>query len=184
MARINKDLIDKWYDYDLSIETRTVYLLGDVDQDSVGRAVKGLHLLASASVEPITLLINTEGGNWQQGMALYDFVSSLPNHVTAKVLGQAMSMGGIILQAADTRIAYANATIMVHDGNDGYDGHPRTFEAWATYGKALRQRMYEIYAECSGKSVSYWSKKCEQDYILTPSQALAEGLIDNIEVPT
>jgi ATP-dependent Clp protease protease subunit len=185
MARISKDHIGQWFDYGVSLETRTIYLVGEIDQESAERTVKGLHLLAAANANPITVLINSDGGDWAHGMAIYDYMRSLPNHVAAKVLGQAMSMATVILQAADQRLAYPETTIMVHHGTDSFpEGQAIDYERWAANGRHARLRMCDIYAERSGKPAAYWNRKCQHDYILTPQQALGEGLIDSIiEVP-
>jgi ATP-dependent protease ClpP protease subunit len=75
-----------------------------------------------------------------------------------------------------------NTIIMIHDGYISSDWvTPKTYEAWAEFSKKIsRPVMYDIYAQRSGKPVSYWEKRCAADYILTATQALEEGLIDEI----
>jgi ATP-dependent protease ClpP protease subunit len=92
-----------------------------------------------------------------------------------------MSMASLILQAADHRIIYPHATIMVHDGYETrVDDIPRTFQNWADYSKKSQQMMYRIYAERSGRPVGFWRKKCAADLILTAQEAKALGLVDAI----
>ena len=184
--RIVKESIDRFFDYDLHIESRTV-LIADSSEDGVDhemstKLIKAIHLLQNASAEKeLTVILNSLGGCWFNGMAIYDAIAGCPCPVTAVVYGAAMSMGSIILQAADTRVIHPNATMMIHDGYETRVGDiPQTFENWAAYSKVTRQKMYEIYSKRSGRPVSFWRKKCAADSILTAQQAKEIGLVDKI----
>lgn len=186
MSRLAKESIDRFFDYDLHIESRAVYI-GDGDEgedldESVARKViKSFHLLVAADREkPITVYINSFGGCMFNGLAIYDVIKNCPCHVTAYVLGSAMSMGSVILQAADDRIIYPNATIMVHDGTWNIDDTYQTFHNWAEYTKKSQRTMYQIYAERTGRPPSFWKKKCAADLILTASESKELGLVDKI----
>ena len=190
MSKVVRESIDRFFDYDVHPESRTIYA-GCVysDQDSGGsgveahmaeRVIKGLHSFSATPDKPVKIILNSPGGNWYDGMAIYDAIKASPCHVTIEVLGHAMSMGSIILQAADERVIHPNATIMVHDGSDAFCGHSRNFEMWAKESVRLRKRMYELYAERSGKDAKYWEKKCSFDYILSAEDALKDGLVDSI----
>jgi ATP-dependent Clp protease protease subunit len=145
------------------------------------RLIKALYLLQQKPEEPIRIILNSFGGCWYNGMAIYDAIRSCPAHVTIEVFGAAMSMGSIILQAADERVIHPNATIMVHDGYETRVGDiPKTFENWADYSKVTRRKMYEIYAEKSGKTVQFWEKRCQADFILSATQAKELKLVDKI----
>lgn len=183
--KLAKESIDRFFDYGLHLETRTVYIGdhvgGAVDSHAAERAVKALYLLTAASKEqPIKILLNSQGGCWYSGMAIFDAIAGCPCPVTAEAYGSAMSMGAIILQAADERLMQPNATLMVHDGSEVFQGQARNFEAWGEQSKNLRNRMYEIYAKRSGQTVQYWKRKCASDFILTAEEAVAEGLADKI----
>ena len=177
---IRKESIDRFFDYDLHVESRTLYIGGkEIDEQSAERVIKALHILQSE--KDINIILNSFGGCWFQGMAIYDAIASCSCHVNATVYGSAMSMGSVILQAADSRIIHPNATIMVHDGYETrVDDIPRTFQNWAEYSKRSQQRMYEIYAGRSGRPPSFWKKKCASDAILTAKEALELGLVDSI----
>lgn len=182
--KLSRENIDRWFDYDVHLETRTIYL-GDSAEDQVGpmlaeRVIKALFLLSAHKEEPIKIILNTMGGCWYNGMAIYDAIKANPCHIVIEVLGSAMSMGSVILQAADERILHPNSTVMIHDGIDSFEGHTRNMEVWGAQSKASRKRMYEIYAEKSGKPVSYWEKRCAIDCVLTAKEALKEGLADKI----
>lgn len=182
--KLVRENIDRWFDYDLHLETRTIYV-GDSTEQEVGpllaeRVIKALLLLSAHKEEPIKIILNTMGGCWYNGMAIYDAIKANPCHVVVEVMGSAMSMGSVILQAADERVLHPNATVMIHDGSDFFQGHARNMEVWGAQSKVSRKRMYEIYAERSGKPVSYWEKRCTIDYVLTAKDAVVEGLADKI----
>jgi len=183
--RIAKESIDRFFDYDLHIETRTIYL-GDPSEDGVdhlmsGHLIKAVHLFHTTSDAPIKIILNSFGGCVFNGLAIYDAIRHSPCHVTIEVLGSAMSMGAVILQAADDRAIHEHATLMLHDGYDTrINDIPKTFENWAAFGKKSRQDMYRILADRTHKTTRYWEKKCQSDYILTAKEALAEGLVDRI----
>jgi ATP-dependent protease ClpP protease subunit len=84
------------------------------------------------------------------------------------------------MQAADDRVIHQNASMMIHDGNDGFSGHAKNFEMWAEQSKKTRQLMYDIYAERSGKASKYWEKKCLIDFVMDAQEAVNEGLADKV----
>jgi ATP-dependent Clp protease protease subunit len=185
MSKSSKESIDRFFEHHLHIETRTIFL-GDDEGDGINASVarnviKGLHLLGASPEKPITIYINSFGGCWFNGMAIYDAIKASPCEITAYVVGAAMSMGSIFLQAADNRIIYPNATIMVHDGYESrVDDTPKTFQNWAEYSKKSQQMMYAIYAERSGKPTGFWRRKCAADLILSAKEAKELGLVDSI----
>jgi ATP-dependent Clp protease, protease subunit len=182
--KLTRESIDRFYDYDLHVESRTIYI-GDtgesgVDPDMAAKTIKAFHVLQTANKEPIRVLMNTCGGSITDGMAIYDAIHGCACHVTIEVLGAAMSMGAIILQAADERVIHPSATIMLHDGTMGSEGEAKTFESWAEFSKASRKQMYHIFASRTERTTRYWEKKCASDYILDAKKALSEKLVDRI----
>ncbi len=89
-----------------------------------------------------------------------------------------MSMASIILQAAENRLITPGSTIMVHDGSEVVEGSPENVMAWAKHSKDICDYMYTIYANASGKSESFWKRKCKKDFILSAEQAIKAGLAD------
>lgn len=161
MARVNKDHIDKFFDYGVDIDSRTIYLgcasyddWGDdgngVDFFMTERLIKGLHLLeaaAPAGDKPITIIANSPGGSWYHGMAQFGAIRNCKNHVVIKMYGYAMSMGSIIPQAADERLIDARASYMIHYGSDGYSGHSKIFSKSGDEGKRVNYMMENIYLD-------------------------------------
>jgi len=183
--KLAKESIDRFFDYDIHVESRTIWLGDDEDgitEKTSERLVKALHMLANAAPDrEITIFLNSLGGCWFNGMAIYDAIRACPCPITCYIIGAAMSMGSIIAQACDQRLIYPNATMMVHDGYETrVDDIPRTFQNWADYSKHTQKKMYEIYAERSGRPVTFWRKKCSADLILTAAEARELGLVDAI----
>lgn len=191
--RYNRDHIEIFHDYGLFIPTRTIYL-DDGDDNSVGyqmanRAIKNLNILASLSKEDITLIINTEGGDEYQGMAIYDAIRALKDtHVTAIVRGAAQSMGCIVLQAADKRIVSPNSALMFHTGSSNVpDLHPDEMLQSATftfkYGTEKCDKV--IYNRMLEKDPKLTWKKFRQDCIrsryMFADEAVQLGLADEVE---
>ena len=183
---LHRDSIDRFFDNDLHLETRTIFISDQPDGEGVDtlmaeKIIKSLHLLSNLSNEPIRIILNSKGGGWYDGMACYDAIKACPCHITIEVIGACMSMATILLQAADFRVVYPNTTFMVHDGSDGFFGEARNFESWGNESKRLRERMYEIYAKTSKKPANFWKKKCMSDAIIVAEEAVELGLADKIK---
>jgi ATP-dependent Clp protease protease subunit len=183
--RVNYDAVESFFDYGVHIPSRTIYVSDSegsaIDHAQASRVAKALHLLQWINPnEAITVYITTVGGDVHAGMAIYDAMHHCSCHITGIVLGAAMSMGAVILEACDERRMHANGSLMLHDGTMAMDDHARTFENWAGWCKQSRQQMYNIFAKRTGRTSSYWEKRCGYDMILTAQQALKERLIDSI----
>jgi ATP-dependent Clp endopeptidase proteolytic subunit ClpP len=195
MARINRDDVDKLYDYDLYIPSRTIYM-GSCSTDDDGndsgvdtimaeRVIKALHLLDQKE-EPITIIMNNPGGDWLHGMAIFDAIKECKSHVTIKVKGMAMSMGAVILQAADHRIMSPNSRFMMHYGYMGMGNtHAKIFEKWADESKRINSEMEQIFLQ-KIKSVKPnftlddLKKLLDYDTILTAQETVDYGLADEV----
>lgn len=198
MAKLVKESIDRFYDYDIHTETRTIYI-GSVestidsgesgtDATMAERAIKALHILDSTAPtgdKPITIIMNNPGGDEYHGMAIYDAIKACKNHVTIVVFGMAMSMGSIILQAADKRVMSPNSRFMIHYGTWGINDHPKIVYKWAEEGKKLDSWMEQLYLEkIKQKNPDFTLKKvqdmCNFDTFLNAEECLKLGFIDEI----
>lgn len=147
-----------WFDCNLDLFTRTIYM-GSLSRDyDIGESgvdnfmaeyfIKGMHTLETRnSDKEINIIMNNPGGDWYHGMAIYDSIknSSCPCNVT--VYGHAMSMGSVILQAADRRTMMPNSRFMIHYGSNGNYGHAKIFEKWSDEGKRINYEMENIYLD-------------------------------------
>lgn len=152
-----KDLPLMWFDTNLDIDSRTIYIGSvnaslDMEESGVDNfmaesVIKAIHVLQNISDEPITFIMNNPGGSWYHGMAIFDAIKSTPCVTIVKAYGHAMSMGSIIMQAADYRIMMPNTKMMIHYGYDGFYGHSKTNQKWADEGKKINYQMENIYLE-------------------------------------
>lgn len=152
----------------------------ELTYDTYTQFIKGLFLLEKQSDKPIEVLLNCAGGSVVDGFAIYDEIKNCNSHVTIKVLGEASSMGSVVLQAADLRVMAPHSILMLHDGSVTLSGVYRDVERGAEDLKRDREQTYQIFEERTGKKKSYWRRKLSNDWYLTPEQALEEKLIDKI----
>ena len=197
--RFSKDDTEIFFDYGVHTPTRTIYL-GSADYDSYGEGesgvdflmaekfLKGLHLLELAAPtgdSPITVVMNNPGGYVDHGMAIYDAIKGANNHITIRVYGNATSMGGYILQAADERLMSRHSVFMFHQGYDG-DGsnHPKIIKAWMEFQTKFGKRLDAILLEKIRTKRKMTDKEFERlndfDTILTAEQAVEWGLADGV----
>jgi len=192
--KINRSDFSRFHDYGTYIPKRIVYFGSETDIDgeengvdyaSAKKVIKNLLVLDAINHKMITLYINTPGGCWYQGMAIYDIIKNIKAPVKAMGIGQIMSMGTIILQACRYRYLLKNSTFMIHDGYEGTGGEAKTFEAWGDFSKKTRQNMYEIYlAQIKKKHSKFTLERvenlCNHDKIMPAKQAVQIGLADKI----
>ena len=157
-----KDDIDQFMDSDIYLPTRTIYM-GSIAYDEDGesgtdyamaeRMIKALHILDSRAPngdKPIVIIMNNVGGDIFHGMAIFDAIANCKNHVRIKAYGHAMSMGSIILQAADSRVMSKNSKVMIHYGTNGVGGHAKTTYKWTDEIKKFDKFMEELFLEKMG----------------------------------
>jgi ATP-dependent Clp endopeptidase proteolytic subunit ClpP len=199
--KISLDEVDKFFEYDVFIPSRTIYM-GSVSSDYEGResgvdhfmaerTIKALHILDRLSPKPpgngdITIVMNNPGGDWYHGMAIYDAIKSCSNHVSIHVMGYAMSMGSIILQAADERVMYMNSRLMIHYGTSGGNFHTKTVQKWAEEDRKICDAMEKIYlSKIWQKHPNFSQDKlkemCNFDTFLNAQEAVDLGLADRVE---
>lgn len=194
--RVNRDDIDKFHDYSLHIPSRTIYMgsehINDDDFSESGveatmaeRQIKNLHILEMVSNDPITIILNNPGGDVNHGLAIYDAIKSCKSHVTIKVFGHAMSMGSIILQAADERIMAPNASQMIHYGTLGVDKEAKTVYKIVEECKRIDKWMENMYlAKIQERQPHFTRARLQRllnhDTFLTAAQSVELGLADKI----
>lgn len=195
MGRVNRDDIDKWHDYSIYVPKRTIYMGSEapnddhvepgIDSAMAERNIKNLLILDSQNEDPITIIMNNIGGDVNHGLAIYDAVRACKSHVTIKVFGHAMSMGSIILQAADERIMSPNSSQMIHYGSLGFDGHTKTAYKFTDEMKRIDKWMEKMYLEKINEKnplykIGRLQKMLDHDTFLTAKQSVELGLADKI----
>jgi ATP-dependent protease ClpP protease subunit len=184
------------HDYGLYVPTRTIYMgseevdmeIGESGTDAAmaERVIKNLHILDNAASEPITIIMNNLGGYVFHGMAIYDAIKKCRSHITIIGTGQVMSMGSLILQAADKRVLTPSAVMMIHHGYDHHDNHIKTIRNWVKFGEKFDEILNDIYfKKIKEKNSDFNRKKLDKlldfDTILLASEAVSLGLADEIE---
>lgn len=198
MARINKESLDRFYDYDIYVTTRTIYMgsaEADIEEGESGtdakmaeRAIKALHILdmdAPNADKPITIILNSPGGDVYHGLAIYDAIKACKNHVTVIVYGMAMSMGSWIFQAADERVVSKNSRIMIHYGDTSHEGHSKSALVWAKEEERINKKMEDVFMEKILDKNPHFTRKELQDLlnfdtVLTAEEAVNLGLADRL----
>jgi ATP-dependent Clp protease protease subunit len=166
---------------------RDVYLIGDIDKDIARGVIERLRELANIGRKPITLYINSAGGNVTDGLAIHDAVRLLVQQgieVTTAVQGMAYSMGSVVLQAASPgrRLAFPHSWIMIHE--------PAKWAGWQSTTaaaqhldrlKQMQSQIYRILAQRSGKPLRQIIRDTKRvDFYLDAVKAKEYGLIDDV----
>jgi ATP-dependent Clp protease protease subunit len=188
--RLLNDLVDAVKDTlrkEQSDRLRDVYMIGDIDKDSARTAIERLRELANDNKRPITLYINSAGGNVTDGLAIHDAVRHLVSRgieITIIVQGMAYSMGSVVLQAAShgRRLAFPHSWIMIHE--------PAKWAGWQSTTaaaqhldrlKQMQSQIYRILADRSGKPLRQIIRDTKRtDFYLDAARAMEYGLIDDI----
>lgn len=180
-----RDELELFHLYDIHVPTRHIYMGPETNEDMIERLTKNIHLLESISPDPIVIKMNNIGGDVENGMAAYDIIRNSTCYITIVVVGNAMSMGSIILQAADKRLMYENAKIMIHYGTLALSDHSKNVEKWVESSKKDDLRVEELfYSKISVKNEDITMKKVKKmlefDTILSAKEALELNLVDEI----
>lgn len=165
------------------LKDRIVFIGQDID-DHVANIVVAqlLFLRMEDPKKDVNIYINSRGGYITAGLAIYDVLKWLPCPVSTYCIGQASSMGALLLTAGDKgkRYALPNSRVMIHQPSGGVGGTSADIALQAKEILFLKHRLNEILAECTGQSVEKIAKDVERDFFMSPEQAKEYGLIDTI----
>ncbi len=177
---------ERAYDiYSMLLKERIIFLVGPVN-DAVSSLVCA-QLLFLESVNPnkdIAFYINSPGGVVTSGLAIYDTMQYIRSPVSTVCIGQAASMGSLLLTAGakGKRFSLPNSRIMIHQPSGGAQGQATDIEIQAREILALRARLNEIYVKHTGQTLDVISQAVERDKFLSPLEAKDFGLIDEVVV--
>lgn len=165
------------------LKERIIFLIGPIN-DAVASLISA-QLLFLESENPnkdISLYINSPGGYVTAGLAIYDTMQYIRCDVSTVCLGQAASMGSLLLAAGTKgkRFALPNARVMVHQPSGGAQGQATDIEIQAREILSLRARLNAIYGAHTGQSLDKIEEALERDKYLSPVEAKAFGLIDEV----
>ncbi|WP_111732627.1 ATP-dependent Clp protease proteolytic subunit [Roseovarius amoyensis] len=165
------------------LKERIIFLSGPVHDGMSSLVVAQLlHLEAENPKKEISMYINSPGGVVTSGLSIYDTMQYIKPKVSTLVIGQAASMGSLLLAAGakDMRFSLPNSRIMVHQPSGGYQGQATDIMIHAEETLKLKRRLNEIYVKHTGQTLKKVEEALERDYFLDPSEAKAWGLIDEI----
>jgi len=203
---MNDDIISDIHNHGIDINNRHIYLHGHtqsvaeqdpgVDYRMASSFIKNIRILDSISNLPVLIHMHSIGGNWADGMAIYDAIYSCKSYVTIVVYGQAESMSSIILQSADKRIMMPNSYFMLHYGSIGYHANYLDAKNAMDFEKRCIETMMDIYTSVFLKSKYYKEsikpqterkakaflnrKLKEGDWYLNANEAVYYGFADGV----
>lgn len=175
---------ERSYDiYSRLLKERIIFLTGPVE-DHMATLVCAqlLFLEAENPKKEIALYINSPGGVVTAGMAIYDTMQFIKPAVSTLCVGQAASMGSLLLAAGhkDMRFATPNARIMVHQPSGGFQGQASDIERHARDIIKMKRRLNEVYVKHTGRTLEEVEKTLDRDHFMDADEALNWGVIDRI----
>ena len=165
------------------LKERVIFVSGPV-QDVMAQLIVAqlLHLEAENPKKEISMYINSPGGVVTSGLSIYDTMQYIRPKVSTLVVGQAASMGSLLLTAGEKgmRFSLPNSEIMVHQPSGGYQGQATDILIHARRTEALKKRLNEIYVKHTGQELDTVTAALERDNFMDPEEAKSWGLIDDI----
>lgn len=199
------DIVDSIHGQSVDLKQREIYLHGHhgpfdddpgVEYRMATTFIKNIRYLDSLKNEPILIHMHSLGGNWGDGMAIYDAIKVARSHTTIITYGQAESMSSIILQAADVRIMMPNSYFMCHYGSSSNAGNFLDTQNWAQFELKMLDTMLDIYVEkcmkgkffkekfedlSESKVRSYIKRKLKDgDWYIDSNEAVYYGFADGV----
>jgi ATP-dependent Clp protease, protease subunit len=169
--------------YSRLLRERIVFLTGPVEDYSASLVVAQLlHLEAENPKKEIAFYINSPGGVVTSGLSIYDTMQFIRCPVSTLCVGQAASMGSLLLCAGEpgSRFAVPNARIMVHQPSGGYQGQVTDIMIHARESESLKRRLIEIYVKHTGKDYETVERALERDNFMSAEGAKEFGLVDDV----
>jgi ATP-dependent Clp protease protease subunit len=175
---------ERAYDiYSRLLKERVIFLVGNINDMTANLVVAQLLFLESENPDKeIHLYINSPGGSISAGMAIYDTMQFIKPEVSTLCIGMAASMGAFLLQAGakGKRFVLPNSSVMIHQPLGGFQGQATDIEIHARYILSLRERLYALMAQHTGRNVEEIARDSERDKFLNATEAVEYGLVDKV----
>ncbi|MSQ58286.1 MAG: ATP-dependent Clp endopeptidase proteolytic subunit ClpP [Betaproteobacteria bacterium] len=175
---------ERAYDiYSRLLKERVIFLVGPVNEVSANLIVAQLLFLESENPDKdVFFYINSPGGSVSAGLAIYDTMQFIKPAVSTLCIGQAASMGALLLAAGakDKRFCLPNSRVMIHQPMGGYQGQASDIEIHAREILYLRQRLNEILASHTGQDIKSIEKDTDRDNFMAAEEAVKYGLVDKV----
>jgi ATP-dependent Clp protease, protease subunit len=175
---------ERAYDiYSRLLKERVVFLVGPVNEISANLIVAQLLFLESENPDKdISFYVNSPGGSVSAGLAIYDTMQFIKPDVSTLCIGQAASMGALLLSAGakGKRYCLPNSRVMIHQPMGGFSGQASDVEIHAKEILYLRAKLNEIMAKHTGQSIDRIARDTDRDNFLSADEAMQYGLVDRI----
>jgi len=175
---------ERAYDiYSRLLKERVIFLTGPIEDYGANLVVaQMLFLEAENPDKDIHLYINSPGGSVTSGMSIYDTMQFIKPDVSTLCIGQAASMGAVLLTggAKGKRQALPNSRVMIHQVLGGFQGQASDIEIHTKEILSIKAKLNEILASHSGQKVDKVAKDSDRDNFMSPDEAVKYGLIDNV----
>jgi ATP-dependent Clp protease protease subunit len=175
---------ERAYDiYSRLLKDRVVFIVGPIEDHMANLVVAQLLFLESENPDKdINLYINSPGGVVSAGLAIYDTMQFIRCDVSTMCVGQAASMGAVLLAAGtkDKRYCLPHSRVMIHQPLGGFQGQATDIDIHAREILKLRKELNEILAEHTGQTVDKIAEDTERDNFMDPRQAMEYGLVDKV----
>lgn len=171
--------------YSRLLKERIIFVTGPIHDEMASLVTAQLLFLESENPsKDISLYVNSPGGIVTAGLAIYDTMQYIRSRVSTLCIGQAASMGSLLLAGggAGRRFALPNARIMMHQPIGGFQGQATDIEIHAREILKVRARLNEIYVKHTGQPLSVIETNVERDKFMSPEEAKEFGLIDEVVV--
>jgi len=175
---------ERSYDiYSRLLKERVIFLVGPVNDMTANLVVAQLLFLEAENPDKdISLYINSPGGSVTAGMAIYDTMQFIKPDVSTLCIGQAASMGALLLTAGakDKRFCLPNSRVMIHQPLGGFQGQASDIEIHAKEILFLRERLNQILASHTGQTVEAIERDTDRDNFMSAEQSVKYGLVDRV----
>ena len=169
--------------YSRLLKERVIFIVGQIEDHMANLIVAQLLFLESENPDKdVHLYINSPGGVVTSGLAIYDTMQFIKPDVSTMCIGQAASMGALLLNAGaeGKRFSLPHSRMMIHQPLGGFQGQASDIDIHAREILANRQRLNEIMAKHTGQSVEAIAKDTDRDNFMSPDAAVDYGLIDKV----
>jgi len=175
---------ERAYDiYSRLLKERVIFIVGGIEDQTANLVVAQLLYLESENPDKdINLYINSPGGIVTAGMAIYDTMQFIKPDVSTMCVGQAASMGAVLLAAGTNgkRFCLPHSRVMIHQPMGGFQGQASDIDIHAREILKTREQLNEIFALHTGQSMKTISKDTERDNFMGPDEAVEYGLVDQV----
>ncbi|MFC1839935.1 ATP-dependent Clp endopeptidase proteolytic subunit ClpP [Thermodesulfobacteriota bacterium] len=175
---------ERSYDiYSRLLKERIIFIGEQVEDNMANTVIAQLLFLESEDTDkPITMYINSPGGSVTAGLAIYDTMQYIKPDVSTLCMGQASSMGALLLTSGSKgkRMALPNSRIMIHQPLGGVQGQATDIEIQANEIIKIKNKIHQIFMEHTGQSIEKIREDTERDFFMSAEEAMEYGIVDKV----